>query len=243
MRIDYPEESRIPALRQLWQEAFGDTDAFLDKFFATGFSADRCQCCIADDTLAAALYWFDCRLEDRPIAYIYAVATGKAFRKQGLCRKLMEHTRQLLASLGYAGILLVPGEPELFSMYSAMGYETCCHVREFTCHRSEDPVVLQTISPEEYAARRREFLPAGGVVQENENLQFLQSISTLYAGDGFLYAEGAELLGNTDAAPGILAALGKEKGSFRCPGEEKPFAMYLPLAEGAAPSYFGLAFD
>jgi hypothetical protein len=40
-----------------------------------------------------------------------------------------------------------------------------------------------------------------------------------------------------------LAALGKEKGSFRCPGEEKPFAMYLPLAEGAAPSYFGLAFD
>ena len=243
MRIDYPEESRIPALRQLWQEAFGDTDTFLDKFFATGFSADRCQCCIADDTLAAALYWFDCRLDDRPIAYLYAVATKKAFRKQGLCRKLMDNTRQLLASLGYAGILLVPGEPGLFAMYEAMGYETCCHVREFTCRRSEESVALQVISPEEYAARRREFLPAGGVVQENENLQFLQSISTLYAGDGFLYAEGAELLGNTDAAPKILAALGKEKGSFRCPGKEKPFAMYLPLAEGAAPSYFGLAFD
>ena len=80
-------------------------------------------------------------------------------------------------------------------------------------------------------------------LQENENLQFLRTLCKLYAGDGFVYAEGAELLGKTDAAPGILAILGKEKGSFRCPGEEKPFAMYLPLAEGTAPSYFGLAFD
>lgn len=243
MRIDYPEENRIPQLRQLWKEAFGDDDAFLDKFFSTAFAADRCRCGIVDDKLAAALYWFDCKLDDRPIAYLYAVATAKAFRKQGLCRKLMENSRQLLASLGYAGILLVPGEPELFSMYGAMGYETCCHVREFTCRRSDDPVALQSIDAEEYALLRRQYLPAGGVVQENENLQFLRTICKLYAGDGFVYAEGAELLGKTDAAPGILATLGKEKGSFRCPGEEKPFAMHLPLAEGAAPSYFGLAFD
>ena len=80
-------------------------------------------------------------------------------------------------------------------------------------------------------------------MQENENLLFLRTVCDLYAGDGFVYAEGAELLGNTDAAPGILAALHKEKGSFRCPGEEKPFAMYLPLAEGDFPKYFGLAFD
>ena len=243
MRIDYPEEAQIPGLRTLWKEAFEDTDAFLDCFFSTAFAPDRCRCVTVENQAAAALYWFDCRQEDRPVAYLYAVATAKAFRNQGLCRKLMEDTRQLLARLGYAGILLVPGEKGLFAMYESMGYQTCCRVREFTCRSSETPVALRSVTPEEYAALRRTLLPAGGVVQENENLQFLGSISRLYAGDGFLYAEDAELLGHADAAPGILAALGKEKGSFRCPGEEIPFAMYLPLAQGDSPQYFGLAFD
>jgi GNAT superfamily N-acetyltransferase len=243
MRIDYPEEAQIPSLRALWKESFGDAETFLDCFFSTAFAPDRCRCVTASDRVAAALYWFDCRLKDRPIAYLYAVATAKAFRNQGLCRKLMEDTRQLLARLGYAGILLVPGEKWLFAMYESMDYQTCCHVKEFTCRSSETPVALRSVTPEEYAALRRTLLPSGGVVQENENLQFLGSISRLYAGDGFLYAEDAELLGNADAAPGILAALGKEKGSFRCPGEEHPFAMYLPLAQGDFPQYFGLAFD
>ena len=243
MRIDYPKEEQLPGLRRLWRDAFGDTDAFLDCFFSTAFSADRCRCITIDDRVAAALYWLDCRFDDRPIAYAYAVATGSTFRMQGLCRKLMENTRQLLCSLGYAGILLVPGEPELFAMYKTMGYKTCSHVREFTCRCGENPVALRPIGAEEYAQLRRKFLPTGGVIQEGENLQLLQSLCTLYAGEGFVYSEGAELLGRIDAAPGILAALGKEKGSFRCPGKEKPFAMYLPLTEGSFPQYFGLAFD
>ena len=242
MKIDYPLENQIDGLRTLWKEAFGDTDAFLDIFWDTAFSPDRCRCITVNDQVAAALYWFDCRLDERPIAYIYAVATAKAYRGLGFCRKLMDSTRSLLAELGYSGIILVP-EMHLIGMYESMGYAVCTRVGEFTCHAGENPVALQEINPEEYARLRRQYLPAGGVVQENENLQFLRTICKLYAGDGFVYAEGAELLGKTDAAPGILATLGKEKGSFRCPGEEKPFAMHLPLAEGAAPSYFGLAFD
>ena len=60
MIIDAPRKEDIPRLRQLWQQAFGDTDAFLDGFFNTGFSPDRCRCLQADGVLAAALYWFDC---------------------------------------------------------------------------------------------------------------------------------------------------------------------------------------
>lgn len=242
MKIDYPLETQTDGLRQLWKQAFGDTDAFLDIFWSTAFSPDRCRCITIDGQIAAALYWFDCRFEDRPMAYIYAVATAKAFRKQGLCRALMENTRNLLASLGYSGILLVP-EMHLIGMYEGMGYKVSSHVREFTCRSSDRPVVLKEIDAAEYAVLRRQFLPAGSVVQENENLQFLSAITKLYTGDGFLYADDAELLGNTDAAPGILAALGKDSGLFRCPGGDIPFAMYLPLDSNAAPAYFGLAFD
>jgi hypothetical protein len=53
---------------------------------------------------------------------------------------------------------------------------------------------------------------------------------------------GLELLGNTDAAPGIVAALGCKEGRFRIPGGT-PFAMYRPLSDISAPTYFGLAFD
>ena len=241
MRIDYPLESQIGNQRSLWKEAFGDTDQFLNIFHDTAFSPDRCRCITIDNQVAAALYWFDCRFDDRPLAYIYAVATAKAFRKQGLCRMLMDNTGHLLSELGYSGIVLVP-EMHLIPMYESMGYRVCSYVREFTC-RSGEPVALREIDAAEYAALRRQFLPAGGVLQENENLAFLSAITKLYTGDGFLYADDAELLGNVAAAPGILAALGKDSGRFRCPGGDIPFGMYLPLDSNAAPTYFGLAFD
>ena len=154
----------------------------------------------------------------------------------------MDNTRDLLAELGYSGIVLVP-EMHLIGMYESLGYQVCTYVREFSCRAGSSPVALQEISPAEYARLRRQYLPAGGVVQEIENLQFLSKIAKLYTGDGFLYAENAELLGNADAAAGILAAQGKESGHFRCPDGEIPFGMYLPLDSKPAPRYFGLAFD
>ena len=93
-------------------------------------------------------------------------------------------------------------------------------------------------------------MPPGGIVQEGENLRFLESYAKLYAGNGFVLAavtEGAhlqctELLGDRTAAPGIVAALGLQTGSFRVPGENR-FSMYCPLKDIPAPGYFGLAFD
>ena len=53
-----------------------------------------------------------------------------------------------------------------------------------------------------------------------------------------------ELLGNAAAAPGILRSMGYEMGTFRVPGEERPFAMGIALKENVKmPDYLGLAFD
>jgi hypothetical protein len=55
---------------------------------------------------------------------------------------------------------------------------------------------------------------------------------------------GMELLGNPDAAPGILRALGCETGIFQIPGATIPFAMIHRLAENTVtPSYLGFSFD
>lgn len=251
MRIDYPVEDQLPQLRKLWREAFGDEDAFLDLFFGKVFSSDRCRCVTVEDRVAAALYWLDCRCWDKPIAYLYAVATGKKHRGQGLCRALMADTHRLLTELGYAGAVLVPGELTLFEMYGSMGYGPCSTIREFACEAAAQRTDLRQLTVEEYAALRRQYLPAGGVIQEGENLTLLAGLARFYAGTDFLLCaaedgekfRGLELLGNADSAPAILETLGKTSGSFRTPGPGREFAMYHPFSDTLMPAYFGFAFD
>ena len=253
MTIDMPSAIQTDGLRQLWKEAFGDSDAFLDAFFATAFSPERCRCAAEQGKVVGALYWFDATHLGNPVAYLYAVATAGASRGRGICHALMEDTCRYLQKRGYAGTILVPGSEALFRFYEKMGYRVCSYIREFACDATPKAVALQPVDAKEYAARRRQLLPAGGVVQEGENLAFLGTQARLYAGedlllaatmqDGMLYAQ--EFLGDTALCPGILHTLGCARGKFRVPGNEKPFAMYRLLEENGqpAPSYFALAFD
>ena len=253
MKIETPKHSDIPALRALWQEAFGDEDTFLDLFFGTAFDGERARCVRVGDKLCAALYWFDCSCEGKSLAYIYAVATAKAYRGRGLGLALMDDTHRLLLSAGYAGAVLVPVGASLYGFYERLGYTLCSRVSELTADAAQEEAALYPITPKEYARRRRALLPKGGVIQEKENLTFLAAQASFYAGDGLLLAArregdtlvGIELLGNSESAPAIVQALGCTRGRFRTVGQDKGFAMYRPLADddGHAPTYFGLAFD
>lgn len=246
MNLDHPKLEQLPLLRALWKEAFGDSDAALDCFFDTAYAPQRCLCITDADKVVAAAYWFGCG----EYAYIYAVATAKNHRGHGLCHRLMDAIHSLLAQRGYIGAMVVPGEESLRQFYADMGYENIGGMQKFTCQAADLPVVLQKVEAEEFAALRRELLPAGAVVQENENLAYLQTYAKFYAGEDFLLTAvpdgdrllGLELLGNADAAPGILAALGANSGIFRTPGAT-PFAMYKPLNHKNPPTYFGFAFD
>ncbi len=253
MTIDHPLPEQTPLLRQLWQEAFGDTDAFLDTFWETAFAARRCLCIALEDTVAAALYWFDCGYRGEKVAYIYAVATARAYRGKGLCRALMEQLHNHLAQAGYACSILVPQERGLYQMYRAMGYRDATCITELRCTAQEGPITLRQISGAEYARLRRVFLPEGSVLQEGAGLRFLETQAAFYTGSGWLLAArkdgsvlfGMELLGDTAAAPKLLGALNCKEGYFRTPGNATPFAMYCPLTPDAPPKpeYFGLAFD
>lgn len=249
MKIDHPTKAQIPELQTLWQQVFGDTDAFISAFFGTAFDWKRCRCVTVEDQVAAALYWFDCDYPGGKAAYIYGVATHPDHRNRGLCRKLLADTHALLAEEGYALSVLVPGEAWLFEMYEKMGYRQFSGMDRFTADAAE-PITLTPLNADEYAALRRQYLPANGILQEQENLAFFSTFAKFYSGDGFVFActESGddltvfELLGRRDAASGIVSALGKKQGNFRVPGKD-PFAMYLSLTDSSAPGYFGLAFD
>lgn len=244
MEIKHPTREHIPALRQLWSEAFDDTDSFLDKFFSTAFAPERSMCAIDSCNVIAAAYWFDCG----KYAYIYAVATAKMHQGRGICHALMEKIHEVLTLRGYAGCILVPGVESLRRLYQSMGYENCGGVKEFDATATA-PLPLRKLSAEEYAALRRHYLPEGGVVQEGVNLDFLALWAEFYAvpnalaavvwEDGKLMA--LDLLGDVQTAGGIVAALGAETGWFRSPGED-PFAMHRPLSINTPPKYFAFCF-
>lgn len=252
MTFDYPTAQQMSQLLSLWKTVFGDWNGFWETFLETSFAPARCRCIAEEGNITAALTWLECSCNGQKLAYIYAVVTDPAHRGKGLCRLLMEDTHELLSSEGYAAAILVPAEEGLRKMYRKMGYETCSSVSELSCTSSETPVPLRAIGPKEFAQLRKSFLPEKAVLQEGENLTFLARQAQFYTGEGFLLAAyhdadsltAMELLGDKTAAPGILAALGCKDGTFRCPGSEKPFAMWHPLQKDAVkPDYFGFAFD
>lgn len=250
MKTDNPSQSLLPSLKRLWKASFGDSDAFIDRFFAVAFAPERCLCIADGDEVLAAAYWFDVTFSQQKGAYVYAVATAEAHRGKGLCRKLMDSIHTHLQTRGYEAVLLVPGNPQLREMYGKMGYVNFGGIREFACIAGDAPLKVKEISAEDFAAARRTRLPAGGVVQEGENLRFLEQFYRFYQGGDCLLAAAstgselfaAEFWGDAADAPGLLAGLGAQSGVFRTAGQEA-FGMYHPLGNNCAPAYFAFAFD
>ena len=247
MTIDAPKKQDIPALKALWQEAFGDEDAFLDCFFSTAFSPKRCRCVTLSGQLVAALYWFDCNWEGKKLAYIYAVATDKAYRGRGLCTALMESTHRQLLENGYTGAALIPGNEGLFALYEKLGYRPFCPMEKVTVDAAGTPVPLKKLSKKEFCALHKKLLPENGILQEGGTVDFLTCFTEFYAAGSSIMClsmEGStayfqEFLGDRLLLPGILAALKLQKGVVRLPGGKMSAMYYAPEEE--TPGYLGIS--
>ena len=227
MIIKKPESGDLPGLRRLWQQAFGDTDAFLDTFFRVGFSYERCFC-ICQEGVVAALYWFDCSWGDKKVAYLYAVATDENHRGQGLCRALMESTHMQLKSEGYAGAVLVPVKPELSNMYAKFGYRGFCPLEKATGKKPQ----ATAISPEEYRALRQERLGDDAVLQGSTALGLLAAYGGFYKTENAIFCGYFEE--ETFHFEEIIGQLPAQKEAFS-------EAMYLSLdSADTLPQYFAI---
>lgn len=234
--------------RALWQQAFGDSDAFLDAFFTTAYAPERC-CSIYDgENLVAAAYWFDMTLYGQKLAYIYAVATDENYRHQGYCRRLMEEIHHALRRDGYDMAVLVPADAGLAKMYGAMGYLPFGRILHKTV-KAAGKAALCRLTAQAYRLHRQQYLPEGGIEPGVRMLEFWGTQATFYAGDGFVCCASGdflpEFLGQAEHLPAVVAALGLESAKVRIPGGEESFAMYLPLTDKnlPIPQYFSLALD
>ena len=252
MKPETPHFALIPGLRALWKEAFGDTDAFLDLFFSTAYAPTRCRRILSAGRPVAALYWLDLWMDNKKFAYIYAVATGKKNRGQGLCRVLMEATAADLKAMGYCGALLVPQDQDLRAMYRRMGYLPAGSIDEFFCAAGEHGLPVTEVTPEEYAALRPSLLPPGSPAPDPVGYGFLGALTRFYRGEGFLAVASREpehlrileFLGDRSRLPGLIAGLGASEATVRAPGTGRDFSMYRPLTPDCPkPAYYPFALD
>lgn len=249
MIIDNPGLQHIPALRHIWAQAFGDSEEFLDCFFEAGFSCERCRCVLQGNEPVAAVYLFDCRWQEKKIAYLYALAVEKSHQKKGLSRLLLTDTHARLQQGGYAGAMMEPASESLRRYYESLGYRSFGGRHTLQVLAAENPVRVSKLGVLGYEQTRRQMLPDSGVLQEGAFTALLDTQADFYSGDGFVAAVSEtepvilEYLGDESKIPGLLRALHWEQASVRLPGGE-PTAVYMDFSgETALPSYFGLPMD
>ena len=119
-------DPRLPAMARLWQDTFGDSDAFVRLFFTRVYRPANALTIRLDGHLAAMLHLVAYRLRvghrTLPAAYICGVCTRPEARGQGLMTDLMHRALRTMRRRGFALTMLIPAEPWLFDVYARLGY-------------------------------------------------------------------------------------------------------------------------
>ena len=152
-------EKDIPGMVALWQEAFHETPVLPN---CTSFVAEH------DGQITAMLHAIPQTLrasQDHKAYYLYAIATKKAYRGQGLCRGLMAYAESVLDA---DCCVLVPASESLFDFYKSLGYETA-----FTRSRTQFDGG-EEITQEEYLRLREQLLPMAHI--QYDDLSYAQTV-------------------------------------------------------------------
>lgn len=245
----------IPALRGLWQLAFGDSDAYVNNFFNTYYRPERMLLLEEEGRLLAMTAWFDTTFVlpgqgEYRAAYLYAVATHPEARGRGLAGQLLAWADDFFRSLSIPAVTTVPAEPTLHNFFGANGFRECfCHSEVALPHTHAQPdFSLEPVEPPVYAKLREVFLQDTPHIALSEEAVTYQAGCCTLSGGG-LYTAGTpfgttilctegmadgtllvkELLGRPTAqravAEAMHALLPSFSGLCRFPGLGVPFGM------------------
>lgn len=122
--------SEKSGIKELWKEAFGDTESFIDFMLDGALSDGYFFAAKENDTLCSMFFLIgiECKTYDTATcgAYIYAVATKKELRGKGIFPKLFSYATQFLKDFGASFVLCKPSGEKLFDYYAKFGFEKVC---------------------------------------------------------------------------------------------------------------------
>ena len=223
----------IPAQRQLWQLAFGDSDDYIDNFYRTYYRPERMVVLEEEGAVRAMTAWFDTsfvvpgRGEYR-CAYLYAVATHPDWRGRGLAARLLAGADDYFRSLGISAVSTVPAEPSLHRFFGRNGFRECFVDGQFAflCDGPDrtPASALTRLAPGAYRALREERLAGTAHIELPEEALAYQAGACAFTPGGGLYAL------DTPRGRAALCAEGMESGALLikellCPPGEEQWAL------------------
>lgn len=126
--VKFENENIRPQVVALWNEAFGDSEEYIN-FFIDTHSSCVCLAEKENDELCSMLFLIDGQLCGKPAYYLFAAATFKKYRGMGCMARLLQKAENYARQNGRAYIVLVPAEDRLFDYYSRFGYKTCFYAK------------------------------------------------------------------------------------------------------------------
>lgn len=261
------EQIRQPALlTSLWQSCFSDSAEEIEAFWRTTEGSVTAFAALDGKTPVSMLLSLptvlidDCG-EALRAAYLYAVCTAPAYRRQGLCAALMAFAENALRDFDVC--MLVPDGEAMFRYYEKRGYRAAFYHSRFEVAAAQADVRITKLGADAYR-NLRELQLYGAFVSYDERLLALQKRMSEASGAGLYRLETADALccaaaekrGDTlllkellpcrlDAAAALAGALGCAGAVVRTQGEDLPFGMVKALHGAMLPgrAYLGLAFD
>ena len=110
-------ESRTDGIISLWSEAFDDERDFIETFLRGVPSETTAVLCEKDGQVTGMMFLIPAEVNGFDCKLVYALATAKDFRKQGIATKLLESASETTPTF------LAPEKASLISFYEKRGYK------------------------------------------------------------------------------------------------------------------------
>lgn len=141
--IRFAKDEDQAQLKALWQVAFGDSSAAVNFYFSNRHQNENMLVAEVDGHIAAMLTMLPVQLafgtDMRRGRYVYAVATARQYRGQGISSELLTYCHDYMQKNCEAASVLVPASDHLFEFYGKRGYKTDFFVENFTLHAKDLP--------------------------------------------------------------------------------------------------------
>ena len=116
-----PEE-RTEKVKQLWQEAFGDSEEFIDTFLHRFHTPERMYTLWNGDQLLSMLHLLPFRMNGTEVGYIYGVATSPTERGKGHATHLLREAIEQARNKRLGALVTIPADESLRRYYAKFGF-------------------------------------------------------------------------------------------------------------------------
>lgn len=211
--IRFAQQSDIADLKGIWKLCFGDSDWFVDFYYANRFKEARVLLLLLNKEISAMLTIIPIRMvspegQRFQMAMLYAIATHPRFQKRGLATRLIDFTNQHLEANNIKYSVLVPAEGGLFDFYRKQDYQDGFNIRELLlthdqinglCSQNSPCLYQCTISPigpKEYnIARDKQLSGEFYIAYPDEDIDYQKKLSQHSGADIFAINMSNEIKG------------------------------------------------